>query len=75
MFMEEEGVHECVVCREDNFCPDIKMKTPLDCPVGWLCQGTSLYSHVQLKECPEGFYCPTGTVTYDISLDVLNYYD
>ena len=72
-FQENEDQVECELCRVDKYCPAINMKTPRDCPIGWLCPEMGLYSLVDLQECPAGYYCPHGTSYYDASN--LNYID
>jgi hypothetical protein len=71
-YQDNEMQGACKICDYDSYCPDVGLKTPVACPIGWLCQAEGLYTHVDgMKECPEGYYCPAGTLTYDSTQSVL----
>ena len=55
----------CTICPTGHICPGWGRTVPEICPAGFVCVALGLSAPVLL--CPEGYYCPEGTLTLDPS--------
>jgi hypothetical protein len=66
-FQPNSGQHECLACPVGFICPDYGMWAPRVCPPGQVCEDTGLMVGSELKPCPPGHYCLSGTSSSDPS--------
>ena len=55
----------CTVCPTGHICPGWGRTEPEICPAGFVC--IALGTSTPTLLCPEGYFCPEGTLTLDPS--------
>ncbi|KAH8094066.1 hypothetical protein JL720_4055 [Aureococcus anophagefferens] len=59
------GMSNCTLCPTGHICPGWTRVAPEICPAGFVC--SSLGLSMPVLTCPEGYFCPKGTLTLDSS--------
>lgn len=62
----------CDECPLGTVCFTIGITIPSDCPPGYQCNVKGIFSHYQLKPCPEGYYCDDSTLDYSAINGIIN---